>query len=152
MTLATGPLRRQASGCPPLCYPASSAWSSVNLPVAGVGLCPRAPSRWRCPDQTGGEHSGSGGYVASSGSPWRLRAPPGVEFKAFSPKPQVAAGCSPRSVPCLPWHKPVFSPLSSFPGRAVSRLCPWPAALPSAVLLGRPLWVQSWGNPWIVTL
>lgn len=101
----------------------------MNLPAAGAGLCPRAPSRWLCPDQAGGGHSGSGGYVASSGSPRRLRAAPGVELKAFSPKPQAAAGCSPRPVPSLPGHRSVFSARARIlAGRP--RLCPWPAAPP----------------------
>ena len=47
--------------------------------------------------------------MASSGCPWRLRAAPGVELTAFSPKPQAAAGCSLRSVPSLPGHRSVFS-------------------------------------------
>ena len=75
--------------------------------------------------------------MASSGSPRRLRAAPGVELKAFSPKPQAAAGCSPRPVPSLPGHRSVFS--------ACAR-----------ILAGRPrrcpLRVQSRENPWIVAL
>ena len=101
----------------------------MNLPAASAGLCPRAPSRWLCPDQAGGGHSGCGGYVASSGCPWRLRAAPGVELTALSPKPQAVAGCSLRSVPSLPRHRSVFSARArSWP--AAPGLCPWPAAPP----------------------
>lgn len=54
MTLATGSLRRQVSGFPPL-YLLSSLFSLVKceLPVTDLGLCHQAPSDWLCPDQTG---------------------------------------------------------------------------------------------------
>lgn len=90
-----------AGSCWPLCDPGHRVHARAGsmqvefLPLLLItsvgGPCLWAPSKWL--------HSGSGGKASWLRWPWRLRAAPRMEVKAFGPKPQIALGSSPRAAP-----------------------------------------------------
>ena len=125
MTLATGPLRRQVSGFPPL-YLLSSLFSLVKCEPAcdRLGALPSGPFKLSVPEPDRWWALWVGRLSGFTRVPLEAQSSSGGGTQSV--QPQTPNCCRPLST-ChsfLPWYKSVFSPLSSFPGRASAHLCP----------------------------